>query len=58
MNLEKHRENLKFDEMYANYAYVTKEDLELLNHPQFYKDLGIDSSSDDDDDEEPVEKQE
>ncbi len=44
--------------MYANYAYVTKEDLELLNHPQFYKDLGIDSSSDDDDDEEPVEKQE
>jgi hypothetical protein len=41
LNLERHRDSLKYDETYARYAYVTYEDLELLNHKRFYKDLGM-----------------
>ena len=41
MNLERHRDSLKYDETYARYAYVTYEDLELLNHKRFYKDIGM-----------------
>jgi hypothetical protein len=58
MNLERHRESLKYDDTYARYAYVTKEDLELLNHPNFYKDLGISPSSSSDEDESEKEPEE
>ena len=53
MNLERHRELLKYDDTYARYAYVTREDLELLNNPKFYKELGISPSSSDEE-EDPV----
>ena len=55
INLERHRESLKYDETYARYAYVTREDLELLNHPKFYKELGISITSSDDEGENPHE---
>lgn len=44
INLQNHRENLMHDENYARYAYVTYEDLELLNNASFYKDQGLTSS--------------
>ncbi len=43
---------MQHDESYARYAYVTYEDLELLNHPRFYKDFEDLNSSDNDEDEE------